>query len=143
MKKAEKRNVIMQVRMMVILLCVLTVSLSSCHENVSDDNYPKTEYAISVHCLPLEIKDWQVIGAFSLRQDSLLDDSLIRGWSDTLVYVNPDTLQKYWFCGSYHPKYDQLDLREIYGTTSDEKMLSLFRNVISKEKERRKVRKIA
>ena len=103
-----------------ISLFVLTVCLIACNHNLDSNEQISATYDINSQSLPLEIKDWKVIGTFTFAQDSLLKDSLFCGWDDTLQIENPDTMQRYWYCGVYHPKYNQMDLHEVFGISPDE-----------------------
>lgn len=63
-------------------------------------------------CLPL--LDWNVCGAFSPSQDSLLTDSFVQHPYALSHVVNPESAETYWYNDFYHPLYNQLDLREVF-----------------------------
>ena len=99
---------------MILVIVMLIVGFISCNKEARGEYITNTKYCLSCEQLPLTILDWQIIGTFTHFQDSIMGNSLFKGRSDTLIIENPDTTQKYWYCGAYHPKWNQLDLREVF-----------------------------
>lgn len=68
----------------------------------------------------IEMHDFMVFGPFDQRQDSLIADSIsaVHDYlpSDNIPYA--DSIHRHH--GIYHPLYNQLDLREVYGLEVDD-----------------------
>lgn len=62
----------------------------------------------------LDINDWFVVGALPINQDSLLTDGFTRLPQIALQNIIPDTISPYSYIGTYHPRYGQLDLKEVF-----------------------------
>lgn len=98
-----------------LLICCVMSLLCCCSEH---DNHAAYEIADTRNNLPIKIclLDWDVYGSFSLQEDSLMGDSIIRHpkrWTE--MYVADSGQQQYRYNGLFHPKYAQLDLKEVYG----------------------------
>lgn len=63
----------------------------------------------------LYIENWNVVGPFTLQREALLPNYFLSDPMRTQTLENPDTLLGMWYNGVYHPKYGQLDLREVFG----------------------------
>lgn len=89
---------------------ILSLLVSACN----DVETISSEYSVSKDkTVQLYIEDWYVAGPFTLRHDSLGDVDM----KDRTVprMHKSDNKVKLWYDGLYHPKYGQLDLREVYG----------------------------
>lgn len=61
------------------------------------------------------LDDWNVYGPFTVRQDSALMRDFAVSHRLSLPAERQDTTVKLWHNGAYHPRYGQLDLREVFG----------------------------
>lgn len=104
------RNRICHVWMLGVLL--LAGCSMSCSRQDRLATYLVTAEKDGAICLPL--LDWNVCGAFSPSQDSLLTDSFVQHPYALSQVINPDTTEHYWYNDFYHPLYNQLDLREVF-----------------------------
>ena len=109
-----------------ILLCV--GCLLSCDRQSSSAIYDVPVDDCEKLCIPL--LDWNVCGAFTLSEDSLMTDSLVRHPHALSQVTNPDTAETYWYNGFYHPLYNQLDLREVFQLEPDDTTHTLRDKVV-------------
>ncbi len=61
------------------------------------------------------LEDWNVAGPFTLTEDSVAMSDFAANRSFSLPAERQDTAIKLWHNGAYHPRYGQLDLREVFG----------------------------
>ena len=61
------------------------------------------------------LEDWNVAGPFTMQNDSVVMRDFAASHSFSLPVEKPDTAIKLWHKGPYHPRYGQLDLREVFG----------------------------
>lgn len=71
--------------------------------------------ASQVDSLRMPMLVWNVCGAFTAKEDSLLADSVLRFTHQTMEKRQCGGQRKYCYSGAFHPTYNQLDLREVYG----------------------------
>lgn len=113
--KTTKVNIIKYI----ILICISKCCLS-CYNGVS-------EQQTALFCVNSDVRiskkspidNWYILGAFTPRKDSLVHESVLDDIYGLSAMTNPDTLNRCWYNGTYQPRYNLLDLREIYGLASD------------------------
>ena len=95
-----------------MVVCTILLLPSSCQKHGRE---PDAVYNIMAETSSVYIDDWYVLGSFTQKQDSLLSKKLYVNPEKSELTANPDTTMKLWMNGVYHPKYGQLDLKEVFG----------------------------
>ena len=97
----------------------------------SCDNPPVTAvyYAGGGDTTEIYLDDWNVSGPFTVRQDSALMRDFAVSHRLSLPAERQDTTVKLWHNGAYHPRYGQLDLREVFGISITDTTRILERTV--------------
>lgn len=105
------------------LLCSAMFLFSSCtnHDDVVIYSIEHDESDV----IKQPLIDWTIFGALSSKEDSLYADSFISSPSYFMEKCKADTARTYLFSGNYHPLYNQLDLREVYGILPEDTTHSL------------------
>lgn len=107
MKQSASVIMVTAVVSIIVFICI------SCKKDICQDRHI---YSLqSTDHIELDIKDWLVVGALPISQDSLLTDSFAHLPRIPLKNIIPDTITSHSYNGIYHPHYDQLDLKEVYG----------------------------
>lgn len=96
-----------------IICTSICVSLYACSE-LSENSEKLNVIKLDDYKHNLNIENWKVIGPFSLFQDSIIFNKFVKCSQLITMAENPDTTIKIWHNGFYHPKYGQLDLKEVY-----------------------------
>ncbi len=86
----------------------------SCEKDVYQDWHIYSIQPQNGH-VELDIKDWLVVGALTVNQDSLLTDSFAHLPRISLPDIVLDTATVHRYSGIYCPLHGQLDLKEVYG----------------------------
>ncbi len=97
-----------------VLLLFLICMLTSC---VSEADLSKPTYQVDVNKINYKqkpIEDWFVCGSFNPKFEEISVESFYGNLSEVEEMTNPDPLNNYWYNGYYKPKYNQLDLKEIF-----------------------------
>ncbi|MDE5947275.1 MAG: hypothetical protein K2G86_00555 [Prevotella sp.] len=61
------------------------------------------------------LEDWNVAEPFTLTEDSAAMSDIVANRRFSLPAERQDTAIKLWHNGAYHPRYGQLDFREVFG----------------------------
>ncbi len=96
-----------------VLLGVFIICYSSCSKTERYVTYDLSNN--DKNFVSKSLYDWNVYGTFSLAEDSLIADSIIVNPCNYFDKHKSDSLRPYSYTGLYHPKFNQLDLREVYG----------------------------
>lgn len=100
---------------LIAIVVSLIVSIyCSCEKDMCQNRHVYALQSSNGH-IELELNDWLVVGALPISQDSLLTDSFAHLPQIPLQNIIPDTTNSHCYNGIYHPKYGQLDLKEVYG----------------------------
>lgn len=94
-----------------ISLYMLLLLFHACDEHDARAVY----YVGDKDTIEINLEDWNIIGPFSFQQDSVVMHDFSKNHSCVLPKERIDTAIKVWHKGVYHPKYGQLDLREVFG----------------------------
>lgn len=102
------------------LIVILSFGLfCSCSEFIDEKKF---EYIIknSSSQTDMFINNWSVVGPFTLKHDSIISKKINSYPYCPQTEENPDTTIKIWHNGMYHPKYGQLDLKEVFNIKDSE-----------------------
>ncbi|MCR5069120.1 MAG: hypothetical protein K6A78_04900 [Prevotella sp.] len=95
-----------------LAICTILLLPCSCKKGAGE---AEAVYNITAETSSVYIDDWHVLGSFTQKQDSLQGKKLFANPEKCQLTANPDTTIKLWKNGVYHPKYNQLDLKEVFG----------------------------
>lgn len=93
-------------------VCTALILISSCSNGSGDGD---SVYEINAETSFVYIDNWYVLGTFTQKHDSLLNKNFYTNPENNELTANPDTTVNAWHNGLYHPKYRQLDLKEVFG----------------------------
>lgn len=74
-------------------------------------------YDLDVNTIDIKqkpIENWYVCGAFGPTNEVVGVETFCGDMSELEKLENPDTMNVYWYNGHYRPKYNLLDLREVF-----------------------------
>lgn len=102
------------------LFLMISYTICSCHHNAKVD---KAIYAtnISKSLDTITIGNWNVSGAYSFAEDSLITKSVLKG--DFNIIDNTSTTHinsQYHFHGYYHSKFYNFDLKEVFNINRED-----------------------
>lgn len=106
---------------MSLLLCAVILLFVSCSHHESTVVYSIESKKTGK--IRLTLLEWNIYGTFSLEEDSLQSDSFLKVPLTELQ--KSDSTNRYSFSGIYHPLYNQLDLREVFGISPEDTTHSL------------------
>ena len=109
-----------------IVISILYVSfflLVSCTNNECFAVYSIENNETKNIMLPLT--DWNICGTFSPTEDSLQINAFLATPHAVIKHYETDATNQYSFSGEYHPLYNQLDLREVFGVLPQDTTHSL------------------
>ena len=100
------------------LIIIGVLLLSSCTTHDGNAVYQISTSESDALCIPLI--EWNVCGAFTLEEDSLLKDSFLEDPHHFTDLQATDTTHIYKYYGYYHPLCNQLDLKEVFDVQPDD-----------------------
>ena len=100
------------------LIIIGVLLLSSCTTHDGNAVYKISTSESDALCIPLI--EWNVCGAFTLEEDSLLKDSFLEDPHHFTDLQATDTTHIYKYYGYYHPLCNQLDLKEVFDVQPDD-----------------------
>lgn len=98
--------------------CIFGLISLSCSKQNMHERY--AIYVTRSDSVQIPILSWDVCGSFTVSEDSLLKDSFLYLPYEVMEKQEKDTSKHYAYSGRYNPKYNQLDLREVYDIQPDD-----------------------
>ena len=109
------------------LLAFTLTAIESCQTQSAETLSP---YEINISAsdskLPKEISSWYILGQIADNFVETHQDSFLTKPFDFYTFLNPDTLNPLWYNGIYTPRYNQLDLKEVFGVTSSDSLFGKY-----------------
>lgn len=97
-----------------IYIALMTIFFLAVYTSCSREECIDSSYTIHKlnRNVEIDIVNWNVRGAITLRQDSIVTDNYthLPQWDK----IEQDSMSNLFYNGEYHPKYGQLDLKELY-----------------------------